>query len=271
MSNDNPIKSFSLLVVDDEVLTRNYLASVIPDLAPVWQVDGIACDGVEALACLRQHSFDLVITDVAMPEMNGLDLARAIQQSYPQTVVVILSGFDEFDFAQKAVRFGVFDYLLKPLDDDDLKEVLERAANHISKVKAADASRVLKLPAFHDEMSIPHGKLVDRAIDYICNHYREPISLSDVARYLQLSDSYLSDIFHKTTGEPYSKFITRIRMEKAAELLLQYNQIKIYQVSERVGFLSTKHFMTVFKKTFGVTPSEYQASAGQITPEAKPD
>ena len=247
-----------LLVVDDEALMTTYLSNAIPRINPSWEVSAIAKDGIEALKILKQKSFDLVITDISMPEMDGLELANQIRESYPHTIVIILSGYDEFDFARKAIRYDVFDYLLKPLYDDELNEVLQRVANLLQSRKRLQQLQASLVPQVEDKFIFEPVTIVEKATAYINEHYQEPISLSDIARYLDISASYLSDIFHKSTGEPYCKYITKVRMEKAAELLRLNRQIKVYIVSKNVGYLSTKHFNVVFKKYFGMTPVEYQ-------------
>lgn len=265
ISNANPDK-FQLLVVDDESLMTTYLCGAIPRLNPDWVVSATARDGSEALAILGQQSFDLVLTDIAMPEMDGLELANQIRETYPQTIVVILTGYDEFDFARKAVRYGVYDYLLKPLDDDELGQVLQRLSLQLAAQRGSQPrpsnQQLPAAPAGMDDALEP-VTIVEKAIAYIHAHYQEPVSLSDIARNLNISASYLSDIFHKTTGDPYCKFITKVRMEKAAAMLRQNRQIKVYMIAEKTGYPSTKHFNAVFKKYYGMTPIEYQLASHQ--------
>lgn len=256
---DDPVARYEMMVVDDEPLMTAYLLDAIPRIRPDWVVAITAKDGTEALEMLRKRAFDLVLTDIAMPEMDGLELASQIQAAYPQTLVVILSGFDEFDFARKAVRYGVFEYLLKPLDDQELGQVLQRVSDHLQSRGGRQQVPSVQAPQA-EERAMEPITLVEKSIAYIHSHFQEPISLSDIARSLDISASYLSDIFHKTTGEPYCKFITKVRMEKAAETFRQNRQIKVYIVSKKVGYLSTKHFNVVFKKYFGLTPMEYYIS-----------
>ena len=101
------------------------------------------------------------------------------------------------------------------------------------------------------------GELTAKAKKYILAHYQESISLSDVANHCGVNSSYLSDLFHKTLKEPYTKYLLRIRMEQAARLLGQNPRLKIYEVAAQTGFVSVKHFNTVFKKYYGMTPTEF--------------
>lgn len=120
---------YKVLVVDDEVYTRNFLKKQIPLLDERFEVIGEAGDGVQALSFLQENEVDLLITDIKMPRMDGLQLSHKIYETNKRQHVVILSGFEEFDFARKALSFGVKEYLLKPIVKSQIKEVLGRIAN----------------------------------------------------------------------------------------------------------------------------------------------
>ncbi|MEI8199990.1 MAG: response regulator [Eubacteriales bacterium] len=537
---------YNVLIVDDEPLMRKYMTDNLSRIDNRWTVTDQTEDGLQAVSLMKNKSFDLVITDIKMPEMDGLALAKHIQKNYPDTKVIIVSGFDEFQYAQEAVRCNVHDYLLKPLMDENIMEALDRVAKSIEKQQAlgiilktmnslpnksteellsnflsalinenhadiktlyplihsmqiniieglatalilsldessifmsrksvADlpiyrmilhqkiieitksnknipicydksdntvvlitgedvetitavcrklfeeiccqlesqsdiklicafgepvedilqlhtaydtASESLKLALFripspispnrfisqrhflnnlnetlnaidtdltdndssrlyndlfHYTVLMPenpgveqilrfglflinrlageskdrqerieqslkpmtrllntvsenqpedyknitalflasvsalvenssnpdgneYGVLSDKAKEYICMHYNEPISLALVADILGVSASYLCDVFHKNIGETYSKFLTRIRMEQAALLLKSNPDERIYTISEQVGYISDKHFTTVFKRHFNMTPKEYQQQKKKI-------
>lgn len=525
---------YHILVVDDEKLMRTYLAGSIPSFTDRFQVSGIAEDGMEAMELIKKQHFDLVITDIRMPEVDGLSLAKYICDNFPDIIVIIISGYDDFEYARSAIQYRVTDYLLKPLVDQNLIQLLETVAgrldaqhpsaflpdSHISNIeelkkafvgsileentgltyelfhkmeslgvmcpsgsymllkcvpdvlslflknrraldvttdhlrlnqalqdicqkhgyttlyntdgatyillssfdashlatqfqalyaeinekslagrlaetfvfggktvndilelpyalqdinditplflltqsgpilsakagkyaaflqdmhsleeqiytdyltcctdrlyldigkacsllqKERDFSAMLRLgchliqmvcerarvnPSYkrkaYDELfrqanlyqaaglpdkstgiqiltgavcalmtappksaSPESGELAAKAKKYILAHYQESISLSDVAAHCGVNSSYLSDLFHKTIKEPYTKYLLRIRMEQAARLLKQNPEMKIYEVARQTGFVSVKHFNTVFKKYYGMTPTEF--------------
>lgn len=132
---------YSVLIVDDEPLMLKFMAGNLSRIDERWVVNAQAEDGLQALTHLASGTFDLVITDIKMPVMDGLALAKYIQKNYPSTKVIIVSGFDEFQYAQEAVRCNVHDYLLKPLMDDNIKEALDRVAKSIEKQNALDVTR----------------------------------------------------------------------------------------------------------------------------------
>ena len=115
---------YRTLIVDDEPLMRTYLANNLTAICPFFSVTGIASDGKEAMDWLQKQRFDLVITDIRMPEMDGLGLSKYIYEAFPRTKVIILSGYNEFEYARNALKYQVTDYLLKPLNDNDLSDVL---------------------------------------------------------------------------------------------------------------------------------------------------
>ena len=531
---------YRMLIVDDEPLIREYIRKNTPLLKEGWEVTAEAMDGVEALELLAKQEFDLVVTDIKMPEMDGLELTRVLAEKYPRQKVVILSGYDEFGFAKEAMSCGVREYLLKPIVKDDFcslldkitlqiesekkeqvvyntlkalsedsrtqvarnflkavvsdsnveikslyplvhrlrinlieseglimtivldedillensispgdipvfkfilnqmaseiledelcslvffdesedtnilltgeskNEILEKCRNIFGKISSSmleytgvsvtasagpPVNDVLQLKASYDsacsillnrletggnrlflyggdsDVAAPEAVPLDAAInalrravidnsetscslgaadyisciksldiltiyrygihlvksisapklgypdekaehalkilgslkshhgaaltredvlciyksmlsaftkhtqegpaasehdivsiakDYIYSHYSEPISLSLVAEKAGVSPSYLSDLFHKSVGESYSRFLTRIRMDQAAKLLKSVPTLRITDVSEKVGYISVKHFSYVFKQHFNMTPGEYQ-------------
>lgn len=529
---------YTTLIVDDEQLMRQYLDTNLSTICPDFCVTGIACDGLEALELIKKQSFDLVITDIKMPEMDGLNLAKYIFELELNTKVIIISGYNEFEYARMALKYGVSDYLLKPLSDASMKETLSKMKSVLDldasrkstlitsntydnysnqEVKSALLSAILsgsnnliqllygilqnkritfihsfsaimlfsiddlylllydKMPSentsykyelnqycktfcalhdlttayddygntmvllsadtedeilaianslyqeilhsyreqnkikiissygyiatdmmslvssyssalesltltlinvpspisstyfisqsrflhevkticdalysdyisknsskthsdlylylmlFYENLNInsilkfgtylirylsrkcnikpeftiaafkelisnldkwintktmdkesTHAlfmrvikvldhddiftivpettKTVESAKEYICTHYQEQISLAQMADYLKVNPSYLSDLFHKNIGEPYTKFLTRVRMEQSILLLKSNPNEKIYKIAEKTGFVSAKHFNSVFKKFYGITPTEF--------------
>lgn len=250
---------FTALIVEDEPLMREYLMLHLTSIHGLWKTEGCARDGLEALALLKAKPFDLVITDIKMPHMDGLELADYIHVNHPGTDVIILTGYSEFDYARAAVRANAADYLLKPLQDVELHKALSKlaakrmAADSVPAAVPVPAEAAPKEPAQDDP-----GILVQRARTYIRAHFTEPLSLNEVANTLAVNPAYLSSIFKSERGESYSKFILRLRMERAALLLRTYSAGKVNDIALEVGYSSTKHFYTVFKDYFGVTPNEYR-------------
>lgn len=245
---------YKLLVVDAEPLTGQYIQQSISLLDIKWEVTGEASNGKEALNFLAENSVDLVITDIKMPVMDGLQLCYEIRQKYPHQKVIIFSEYRDFSFAQQAIRYGVSDYLLKPPVKEELQAALLRIREQLDCDRLINRSykAMASLSEKYEE------NIVVKVKNFIYSNYSDPISLPQVAEYAGVSSNYLSNIFHKSVGEPYIKFLTRVRMEQAAKLLNQKPSLKIMDISRKVGYISVKHFLYVFKQYFNTTPGKYR-------------
>ncbi len=257
---------YRVLIVEDEPLMRDYLHNQISVIHPAFRAVSAAHDGLAALELLNSNAYDLIISDIRMPGMDGLTLVERMRAMGCETPVILLSGYDEFEYARKAVHLGVVEYLLKPLNDEALHETLDRLRQDI-----AQSRKTARLPDDLSPKSIArfvascfadstaeHTMLAERAAIYITAHFTEQITQSDVADALGVTPAYLSSVFHEEKGESYTKFLTRLRMTQAALLLKTNPALTIQSVAEQTGYLSDKHFISVFKRYFGMTPNEYR-------------
>ena len=257
---------YRVLIAEDEPLMRDYLITNISRLHPAFLAADAAHDGVAALALFETNSYDLVITDLRMPGMDGLQLIERIRSMGKTLPIIILTGYDEFEYARTALHFGVAEYLLKPLNDDALRETLERLERIL--LQHRNAMRLPKdlspkniaqfVATCFSETDGEHTMLVERAAVYIATHFTEQITQTDVAEALNITPAYLSSIFHEEKGESYTKFLTRLRMMQAALILKSNSGMNIQSVAEQTGYASDKHFISVFKNYFGTTPNDYR-------------
>ena len=265
------------LIVEDESLMREYLMMNLNNIHNQWVAAACARDGIEATALLNDQPFDLVITDINMPRMGGLELATHISSNIPNTDIILLTGYDEFNFARTAIRIGVADYLLKPLRDGELHSILDRLASKRNNSDMnGDLTKNITLQSQaavkSDVVAGNPNILIQRVRNYIERHYCEQISLSEVADLMDVNPTYLSSIFESEQGESYSKYVLRLRIERAALLLRTHPVGNISDIATDVGYLSAKHFISVFKKYYGMTPSEFRsrfAASGTIEPNSK--
>lgn len=117
---------YKIMIAEDEPLINDGIRKMIETFAPEYEVRACACDGEEALEWLKKEKFDIVFTDIRMPVIDGLELLRYIDTNHPQIITVVISGYEVFDYAQKALKYHVFEYLLKPVSADGMKELLKR-------------------------------------------------------------------------------------------------------------------------------------------------
>ena len=265
------------LIVEDESLMREYLMMNLNNIHNQWVAAACARDGIEATALLNEQHFDLVITDIKMPRMGGLELATHISSNIPNTDIILLTGYDEFNFARTAIRIGVADYLLKPLRDGELHSILDRLASKRNNSDMnGDLTKNITLQSQaavkSDVVAGNPNILIQRVRNYIERHYCEQISLSEVADLMDVNPTYLSSIFESEQGESYSKYVLRLRIERAALLLRTHPVGNISDIATDVGYLSAKHFISLFNKYYGMTPSEFRsrfAASGTIEPNSK--
>lgn len=243
------IQYYQVLLVDDEYYVRQSLLRRIRNLENEdFKVIGEAENGEEALDMLRKHDIQLVITDIRMPVMDGLDLTRKILEQYPHILTVILTGYADFEYARKALRYGAFDYLLKPVSEESLDNLLSRARTRLSEL--------YELP--EDERNNMSGEeYVQLAIRYLNEHYMEDIDISLMASELGFHSAYLTRLFGRYAGVTPLKYLTNLRIQEAKRLLLD-TSLPISVVGERVGYPDQFHFSKTFRKATGVNPSAFR-------------
>ncbi len=250
---------YKALIVDDEPLMREYLFSRLSSIDSDWEAAETASDGIYAISLLKKQHFDAVITDIKMPGMDGLELASYLNDNCPDTYVVILTGYGDFDYAQTAIRLNVFDYLVKPLREEELAATL---SGIVARIKSGPMNKGRESRL--DLADVDRGNpLIRQVKDYLQLHFREALSLTMLADIFGITPSYLSGLFHKENSEPYSKYLLRLRMETAGSMLLQdRGSMKISRIAEEVGFSSAKHFTSVFHSYYGCNPTEFRQRNG---------
>lgn len=238
-----------ILFVDDEAIVREGLKKCIDWEVNGFEVVGAAENGEKALEYLGQLSVNIVVTDIKMPVMDGLELIRNSRESGYDSKFLILSGYDDFQYAQRALRYGADDYILKPIKEEELLDALIRIRDlHFPKQQTT----LQLLPQ-------KYSGTVKTIISCVEMNLDQPeLSLKQIAdEVLFMSGNYLSKLFLKETGYKFSTFLTIKRMEKAAQLLRENRDVTVYEVAERTGFGNNpQYFSTVFKKYFGKSPSE---------------
>ena len=248
------IDHYHVLLVDDEYFLRQSLRRRFDEAADDFRIVAEAADGKQALEMMRQHDVHVVITDIRMPVMDGLTLAKQLRELYPEVLTVILTGYADFDYAHEAIRHGVMDYLLKPVQADDFENTLSSLRKKLEKLYVLpDESEAGKLGA---------QESVHRAIRYMQEHYMENIDIGSLANELGFHSAYLTRLFNRYVGETPLKYLTSIRIEEAKKLLLD-SSLSIADVGERVGYPDQFHFSKIFRKTTGVNPSAFRRDAQQ--------
>lgn len=236
-----------ILIVDDEKFIRNGISAIIGNNFPeLFQIE-LAKNGQEALEIMKKIEFDLVITDINMPFMNGIDFIKEIRQILGNLEIIVISGYDEFEYARQCMKYGVKNYLLKPINDKELVEIVKETMTSTDEVISEINEDEKKLEYVY----------IEKAKDYIEKNYYKDINMAVVSNYVSLNYSYFSSIFNRDTGMNFSDYLNFVRVKKA-KVLLKNIDYKIHEVSEMVGYKNPKHFTKNFKKFTKLTPVEYR-------------
>jgi len=253
---------YKVIVVEDETMVRRGIILTINWAALDCVIAGEAANGEEGASLAERLSPDIIVTDVKMPRMDGVEMITKLRKEGCRAKFIILTAYGDFKYAHSALRLGVSDYLLKPLKDGDLEQAILHIRSQIEQGKETEAGEVLApVLLFHADKK-SKNKYVAEAIRYIRMHYQENITISTVAEYLEISEGYLSRVLKKETDYTFTSYLTFYRMQVAMSLLKDC-RVKVYEVADQVGYSDTAYFSAQFKKLLGVSPSEYQERCGK--------
>ena len=252
-----------VLVVEDENIIRKGLIGTIDWLSAGFVVAGEAINGKDGLEKIEKIKPDLVITDIRMPVMDGLEMLRKAEEKNFKFEKILLTSYGEFEYAQEGIKLGVIDYILKPIDEDIFYKALEKAKEKIKRRETLETVKNIseddtELEFFNPKIFLGKDKniYVDKAIEKIISSYAEKLNIKDIAEELDISASYLSRKFKDVTGETFLDILNKYRIQKSIKLL-QKQEYKIYEISEKVGFTDYKHFCNVFKKYLHTAPGDF--------------
>ncbi|WP_127539104.1 response regulator transcription factor [Paenibacillus illinoisensis] len=252
---------YKVLLVEDERVILEGLRELIIRTAPEFRVMGEASGGREALEFLRSDVPDVLITDIRMREMDGLTLISKAREMYPELLMIIISGYGEFEYARRAMEYGVQNYLLKPVELQEWVTAIQKIQLLLDRRYGVSSSQTLDTTGEPECSSGDTRKIIRDVKEYIRLHPDGDLRLQTIAALVHLNPTYLSQLFKNETGTTYSEYIAEARMERAKWLLVN-TQLKIYDVARLSGHQSPKHFMLVFKQQVGWTAGEYRNRFG---------
>jgi len=242
---------YNIFIADDEAWIIIGIKKLIEKSGFPFRVIGEANNGVTTLEEVEKKTVDVLFTDIRMPGLDGLELMEALRKSKPDVKVVLISGYAEFTYAQKALELKAYDYLLKPIEQEQLNKVLSRLMEEFSE-KAGTSEDVLE--ESEEEVSLT---MIRQIVNEIQQRYTENITLTDLAEKYGISISHLSSLVKNELKLPFSEYITARRIQRAKELLAD-ESLSIAQVAEQTGYNDYFYFTRVFKKTTGLSPSKYR-------------
>ncbi len=250
------------MIVDDEKYVRMGIKNDTDWALIGCEVVAEASNGEMALELASEHRPDLVISDIKMPKMDGIELAGKLLEKYPDTKVIFLTAYNEFEYARQAVRLGVSDYLLKPFQDGELEGAIQRLLHLHPNASAAQAELENDLIPLKRKEEI-ENRYVQAAIEYIEKNYSDKdFSIGKLSESMSVSEGHISRLFKSETEISINNYLTRYRIRKAMDFLKDV-QSKVYEVAEKVGYQDIAYFSNTFKKLVGTAPSEYHSKGLQ--------
>lgn len=244
----------TILIVEDEALERDFLESVIQDeLSPEDAL--LTCDnGITAVQLARQHKPEIIIMDLMIPEMDGLTAIQEIRKFLPGTLITILSAYSDFTYAQKAINYRVFEYLLKPVKPTVFKDLIIRMLHSVSENSDQVQTEVLDNT---DDSKNEKQYFIEEAVKYIKEHFREKLTLEMVASKVFVNPKYFSHVFKKEMGIAFSEYVVNLKVQHACKLLESTNY-QAYRISMECGFSDPSYFNRVFFTQMNMTPQTYR-------------
>ena len=262
-----------LLIADDEKLEREALAEMVARRFEHEVVLELAENGRKAADTAVLWGADLILMDIEMPGMSGLDAARAVLAQRPGCRVIFVTAYSLFQYAHEAVHLGACDYLLKPVDPDELEASIRRAMRQVeAERKLEELATAKALPEPQDAGAAPAEDAADedspaamvmaQVRRYLEDNYMFDLSLDSVGEILHISPAYLSAQFKKYQKMNFLDCLTELRINAAKELLADPLR-STAEVASMVGYDDSSYFARAFKKRTGMTPTQYRRQAGR--------
>ena len=233
----------NLLIADDENLELKVLEKTVKKHFVDELEIFASSNGRKASQICDEVKPDIALLDIEMPGMNGIELAKYIKEKYAECIIIFITAYDRFDYAIEAMHIKAFDYLLKPWKEERLCELINTAIENVRSMQKTDG--------------IVHSQK-DVIKDYIDRNYKKDISAKDVAGILGYSDVYFSKVFKQLFDDNFINYLTKIRIDRA-KVLLKDVSFNIKEVGKSVGYANSNYFTKVFKRSIGISPSEYRS------------
>lgn len=245
-------KIFTVVVVEDEKLIAKNIAKNIELANKNFKVISIQSNGEDALSFIKEQTPNVIFTDIQMPVMDGIELIKQISEYNNYIKCVLLSGHDDFIYAQSAIKYGAYGYLLKPVNIVELTDLLKKLEHTFLSAHDIFAS-------CQNYTSYSSEEIADLVKKYIEQNYQKPIDLNSIADNFSFSQSYLTKVFVKHTNITPSKYILNYRINIAKQLLGDFS-LTINMVANMVGYTDPFHFSKSFKQVVGISPASYRDS-----------
>lgn len=264
MSDRNSQKPIlNVMIVDDEMIVRTDIRNLMDWEQHRYRIAAEAENGLEACRIIGRTPIDIIIADIQMPELNGLDMASRILEKKPDMKFIFLTAYSDFEFVRTSMRLGINSYILKhEIDEEVLCRELDRLREQLERSSAAWREEEAVINAVDETESPRISENFEAVREYVEQNFQEDISLESMASRFHVSESYLSHLFTQQIGMSFKSYLKQIRMEYAGRCLLD-GDIRIADLAGKTGYSSSQYFFQVFKQYFKMTPTEYLRRYGR--------
>ena len=235
-------QAMRVIIADDSRIMANGIKELLSTRFPQFTIDGVFENGEELMKYLETHTPDMMITDIRMPQHDGLEACRKLREKSSTAIIILITAYRDFEYAKSAIRYKVHDLITKPFPNKQLIESIITAINNFNTVDTVANN------ATHTQ----------KAKEYVRQHYSDPsLSVSSIAEHLSIAANYLSELFTNENNMKLSAYITQVRINAAKELL-KNSKCSLQEISSAVGLNSVQYFTQLFKKETGITPTDYK-------------
>ncbi|MEH7226333.1 response regulator [Bacillus sp. JJ1566] len=238
----------TILLVDDERWVRKALIWTINQLNLPLKVVHECGNGLEALDWVKENEIDLILTDVRMPVMDGIQFVKELDSLNKTVDVIVISVHDEFQFIQQAMRSGVIDYLLKPIDEEELRACLVKWLEKSTTIENKENDVF--------EQNLPASS-IEKVLEYISKTPLNQLNLKDAANHVHMNPSYLSQLFKQQLNQKFVDYVTEIKIQEGKKLLA-HTTLRMSEIADRLGYADVAYFSNNFKKITGLSPSDFR-------------
>ncbi|HBF39224.1 MAG TPA: DNA-binding response regulator [Firmicutes bacterium] len=251
MGNELMIK---VVVAEDEELILNHIIKKIQAVDSDFLIVGAAQNGKQALEMVEEFSPDIIVTDIRMPVIDGLELLKNVSLNYPYIKTIVVSGYSDFEYAKQAIQYGVREYLLKPLESEELHKALAKIKISLEAEMNFLGHKIVKTAPGNTSPK----EVAAIILQFIRENFAQEINLNSLAKNFNFNASYLSKLFKKYYAETPVRYLLNLRIHEAKHLLRSQPELGIKAIGELVGYPDPFYFSRIFKHITGKSPSEFR-------------
>jgi two-component system response regulator YesN len=240
------MKEFNCIIVDDDKWALIDIRKSLDLEKAGFRVVGEYLNADDALQAIKHLKPDLVITDICMGKKSGLEMIQACREHNIFTEFIIISGYSEFAYAQRALKYNVFYYMLKPIEAQEGKRVMHMVYE--------------KLAHGRYNCAVEEHSPFENVLEYIRENFAEDILLEELAKRFGFNMTYLSSLFKKKTGKSFVQYKNEVKVEKA-KVFLRNSNLSIHDIAIKCGVDDASYFSFIFKQLTGVSPTQYRSGS----------